>query len=607
MAEYKPQAIPRPPDQAKLLEVLRLSVPDEYWAGIVDHPSFALFRAMAAQWSILASKLTTAIEGRYYQDSALAVDYPATEARFARGVVTLERITNWEEELVLNPGDITLEIAGRRYLNEEPVIWHPGDHGQREAMFRCEVATAAGNLDHIAEADGTLDVTVINIADKARGRAGVQGYVFEPDILSDSGIDDLFAPEDVGLYVRITESSDAQNVGPRRKILGWSWPEEEYPITSGRFPRRVSVDLAPRQNAVEVLYYDGVSYTDLTEAATDEGVAGDVTPLVGATNRAVYFAHTTPLAGVVVDLSTVGVGDYDVVWEYWDISAAWLPLDNVVDPTNGWRPASPGEYTITWTVPTDLPLLTSPGGSGIDAYYVRARVSAHTSVTTQPVIDRAVVKPIQWLDNADATSWVLYGPKDLGVSVVACEAFAGGRDDDLYVVGADRGLYRQDNEDPETFRKRITYLLDTVSPNAINRAIDRAMAPYGLDGEAFDVGNGLTGIFADVDAFDYYGPGDAHPTDPWKLLLSSEEERLFFLVVLPYLVDGEFGTSFDDGPTLSMDGEWLGPAFDVSFMDGYPVDAYAAYAALWSTIMAIKMYGVGFAFTRDLSFNTLAC
>jgi hypothetical protein len=429
MAEFKPQLLPAPPTKEQLIEVFRRSVPEEYWAGLEGHPSMALFRAMAAQWEVNAAYLASCIQARFHKDHALAVDSPATLAEYARGDVTLTRTANWEQELIIEPGQIRIEVLNREYTNEETITWNPGDHGERTVSFRSVVALATTNMDHIANDDGLIDLDLISIVDRARNRAGVDATVSDsPSIISDNGIDDIFNVEDVGIYVDINQSSDTDNTNRRRKILGWTWPEVEYPLGTGRYPRRIMVDESPRQNALEVLYYDGATYTDLTVEATEEGTAADVTPLVGAVNRAVYFASAEEVKGVVVDIDTVGVGDWNVVWEYWDQSATWQPLQGVVDPTNGWRPLQPGEYTITWTMPTDLPVLTSPGGSGLEGYYVRARVDSHTSLTTQPVISRVTIKPWVPLDDADETQWVLYDALSLGVQVVECEAFTGGRD-----------------------------------------------------------------------------------------------------------------------------------------------------------------------------------
>ncbi len=309
---------------------------------------------------------------------------------------------------------------------------------------------------------------------------------------------------------------------------------------------------------------------------------------------------------MVVNATTAGVGEWEYVWEYWT-GASWDLIPSVVDTSRQWTLA--GESVVSWPRPPGWALLLSPGGTGASLYFARARLSSFTSATTIPEAARAVIQiPDLMAADSGSVTWKLRDFADLGVQISECDAFTGGRDNDLWVLGDDRGVYQQIGEDDDTFRQRAARLLDVVSPAAIRRAVDRILSPYGYRGDAFDVGNGLTGLFLDVDFLDYYEPGDLFPTDIWKLLLSEPETRGFFLVLVPYLSLGEFGFALDDGPiSLISSGEFVDGALDAGFLDGYAVTADALYSAIYSTVSRIKAGGTFFAIVRNEELSALAC
>lgn len=115
-------------------------------------------------------------------------------------------------------------------------------------------------------------------------------------------------------------------------------------------------------------------------------------------------------------------------------------------------------------------------------------------------------------DESGTISWRLLDWIDLGFVVEDATPPTGGTDDHLYMLGDNRGIYRQPGETAEGFRKRGSTLQDVVSPNAINRAVNLELQDLGLTGLAIDVqvqplGNeeeGYRGIFWDVDFWDYY-------------------------------------------------------------------------------------------------------
>lgn len=133
---------------------------------------------------------------------------------------------------------------------------------------------------------------------------------------------------------------------------------------------------------------DGGVFTDYTAAMGDLGVVtGDVYPLPAApaVNDAFYLGNTTKTFGrAEIYMRTAGVGTWTITWEYWN-GSTWTALtatDNTVGFTSGSGGASKDVY---WTMPLDW---ATTAVNSVTGYWVRGRVSAFTSITTQPVADR---------------------------------------------------------------------------------------------------------------------------------------------------------------------------------------------------------------------------
>lgn len=124
---------------------------------------------------------------------------------------------------------------------------------------------------------------------------------------------------------------------------------------------------------------DGGVQTDETDHAND-ATASDMTllPPVPEVNDAYYFIGTTPFDVLRIQIGIPGVGTWTIVWEYW--KGSWSALSGVTDGTSAFKAAA-GAHDVLWTKPTDEVATTI---AGIAGYAIRARVSAYTSVTTQP-------------------------------------------------------------------------------------------------------------------------------------------------------------------------------------------------------------------------------
>ncbi len=627
--------VAQPPDKDTLLEVFARVVPTDYSApletggpGGTEDPAYATFRGMAEQWACVAELGTKGVQARFYLPHGLQKDLPASSAQLATATVTISRAGSYDEGLVIVPGAMRLAGPGEReYLNTGTIIWYPGQFDSRVVTFVCEVTGFSGNLDCLANEDGTLDLDLIAIQDQDTDRAAVGGSLtFDSQtILEDSGIPDLFIPSDVGLWVRIDTATDPTIEGQIRRIVSHQWPEVESPPGSGKFPRRVLLDDFIFKNLVAASQEDnsGATFTDFTPEASNDTV-NDV-PLLPSpveVDDAFYFAHSKTFGGVDIVISTPGVGDYTVIWEY-DNGVSFVPLLDISDPTDGFRPTAAGTFSVRWTISSDWATSTV---SGITSFAVRARVSTFTSTTTSPIASRIaalvffpLVTPAT--PEIGTVKWTLMDyenkPDALGISIITANAFTDGRDDDLFILGDERGIYRQNNEDDDTFRNRAARLADVVSPNAILRAINRVLSPKGFEGAVCDVmlgdtlGGGFTGLFLDVDAslapsmmsaFDLYGPGDTFPKNNFFVTQSAQEAYGWFLVKVPFIGEGDFGIFFDEGPLFfdNTVSEYYGPAF-TGWMDGEPTIGNACYSAIHNVVTDIKAGGVGFTLVRQES------
>ena len=130
---------------------------------------------------------------------------------------------------------------------------------------------------------------------------------------------------------------------------------------------------------------DGGALTDETVEANND-TPDDMTllPPTPAVDDAYYFGYPSLWDWLELRTGTAGIGTWELIWEYWN-SVAWAPLAGVGDGTSGFRVT--GTRLVTFTRPSDWAQTTVGGIAG--QYWIRARVSAYTSVVTQPKGTRA--------------------------------------------------------------------------------------------------------------------------------------------------------------------------------------------------------------------------
>jgi len=130
---------------------------------------------------------------------------------------------------------------------------------------------------------------------------------------------------------------------------------------------------------------DGGVQTDETVEANND-TANDMTllPAVPAVDDAYYFGKSSLWDWLELRMGTAGVGTWDIIWEYWN-GSSWTLLSGVIDGTIGFRVA--GTRLVSFTIPPDWAQTMVGGIAGL--YWIRARVSAYTSIVTQPKGTRA--------------------------------------------------------------------------------------------------------------------------------------------------------------------------------------------------------------------------
>lgn len=126
---------------------------------------------------------------------------------------------------------------------------------------------------------------------------------------------------------------------------------------------------------------DGGVQTDEITGASESGISNDMTllPAVPAVNDAYYFGKSFMFDKLTVCIGIPGVGTWTITWEYWN-GSAWAALSGVTDGTTHFRAAA-GDRDVTFTMPSNW---VDCEVKSRNLYWIRARVSAYTSVTTQP-------------------------------------------------------------------------------------------------------------------------------------------------------------------------------------------------------------------------------
>ena len=126
--------------------------------------------------------------------------------------------------------------------------------------------------------------------------------------------------------------------------------------------------------------------TETNNATVDDM---DLLPATGnSTGDGFYFGLASAWEGLVLNVSTPGVGNYTIAWKYWN-GSAWVAIPLIsFDTTNHFKTA--GRVNLKFTPPIDW--ATTDIASIADLYWIKAEVT-FTNMTTQPKGSQA------WIQN----------------------------------------------------------------------------------------------------------------------------------------------------------------------------------------------------------------
>lgn len=584
-----------------------LALLGENWMG----PQLAgdagpVLRGVAHALSELRGDLTENDQAGYLIAHGTQEGTPATGGRYARFTATLYHGGELGTALLCEPGTMQLQGPdGRLYINETRVFWRRKDpEREREVAFRAIVPGKNHNLGFLEypKGSGTIPVEYINWNDRSRSRTNQGATILNYEgvgAVKDTGVPSVFEDSDRGLFVKIAGAAEPLNQERVLRIQAHRWPAVEEPAGSNTYPGyALTDDRATPDNVYSAKLDDGGVFATYTSEINDDVTSFPLLPATVAVNDAFYVGSAYPFNKIDLYVSQAGEGDWELAIEMWD-GFTWIDVPSAKDGSTGFR-------KIGWSV---IDLIDGVGTQatvdGVLAYWVRLRVSAVTTTTTQPLGLTAWVSTIQPLvAESGSVVWSVLDHKDLGIEVREVTTPAGGRDADLDLIGLERGIFRSQSESDLDYYRRVATLADVVSPNALTRIVNQHLRPTGLTGRILDPGNEVRGFWLDVDAFDYYTPGDTYPEDPWRLLLSwwahadgeTGEAYGTFFVMLPWLADGEFGIFFDAGPLLYLTEQqvYVGPFLDEGFYDGYAVTGASIYQAIYKDIMLRRMGGADF-------------
>lgn len=137
------------------------------------------------------------------------------------------------------------------------------------------------------------------------------------------------------------------------------------------------------------------TFTDYTKEANDQTLGASpspsesddvlLMPLSPAIEDAFYIGNLTKFSSFMIDISTLGDGDWTIIWEYSSPnSTGWTALtinsagDNIVD----FRPSTTGRYDLIYSTPSDWTADTLGISGQTPLYWIRGRISAGSTFIT---------------------------------------------------------------------------------------------------------------------------------------------------------------------------------------------------------------------------------
>lgn len=141
------------------------------------------------------------------------------------------------------------------------------------------------------------------------------------------------------------------------------------------------VTVSPQAVGAGIAHDDDVGNTDET-TETNNPTANDMhlLPSPGAVGDGFYFGLSDPFDWVCLNIGTPGAGTWTITWKYWN-GTTWTALTLKYDETNHFRAAA-GKHWVHLVRPGDWATTTI---LTYTLYFIKAEVTAYTSMTTQPL------------------------------------------------------------------------------------------------------------------------------------------------------------------------------------------------------------------------------
>ncbi len=207
-----------------------------------------------------------------------------------------------------------------------------------------------------ADVTGALNVAEINITETS-GSTQTNVVAFFP-LSSEALIDNSFAADDL-LNTQL--------------CVGGTTCGASDEVVFMPSPSNTSLEFHEREDTTGGSFTSEL--TDWSDAGADDATMFDGDPEV---NDANYFGFDTPTRILRLNIGTAGVGTWTITWEYYN--GAWTALSNVADGTTGFTVA--GTNAVSYDMPTDW---TTTSIDGDTSYWIRGRISAFTSSSTDPL------------------------------------------------------------------------------------------------------------------------------------------------------------------------------------------------------------------------------
>lgn len=460
----------------ELLAVWRGSVDPEYARGLEaggDGAGIEVYAQGAEQLARVSRAVDTTTQAGYILPWSGQTGEPASGARKATVELIFTRSKRLNLPLVLAAGVVRIEeqnidygpdggvpfLTGRRYVLLEDVVFQPGERGP----ISVEVEAERPGYGYNNPLPGSITSIVQSAVDFMHGLASVE-------------------------IVPVPAASPAAPYA-RFRVAAANEPDMFIPDHLGQY-----IELVAGDNAGAVLRVSGYQHPD-----PDAGI-GSIVDVV----RAVVLRSNTTSGAPLTPGETVLLDDGGG-------HLAYFRFLRTSDDGSGGTVAT-AEY-----LNGVYPPIAGSTMTGVSSGAVLPNISI--SIPAEPA--GAILVAEQPDIGIGGASWRAMSWDDFGLTASNALSPDGGRSPMLDQLGADRNIARNPGDSDDIYRLRVAQIADTVSPNAIRRALNRAL---GTIHWCFrEVGSRLLpGMYFDGDATvprlsPHGGINDAYDTDCWLL------------------------------------------------------------------------------------------